>query len=246
MNIHICTDYSLIPPYAVMILLSFAAGLSLQHFLNIRRGVRPMVAGFITLLAPLMSILSALLLTYVSTGGKKFGLSSMGGLFGMYASVFTLSLITRDRKSTKLALENCTLVLPLIYSISKIGCFFAGCCHGIPYHGPFCVEYSGKIHETGCIFPVQLAETVVFFLIFTAGMIMLKMKCKNTAIHILTACAAAKAMLDFLRESHIGKAVSLNQVLCLLTIAAGIVYTVSAGKARRSRQAAELLPYSVK
>ncbi len=233
MEIHICTDYSLIPPYAVFLLLSCAAGLSLQYLLNIKRGVNRRTAGFITLLAPLMSFFFGLLLTYAASGGKKTGLSSMGGLFGMYASVFTLALITRNSKETKVTIENCTLVLPLIYSISKTGCFFAGCCHGIPYDGPFCVEYTGKIHETGCIFPVQLAETVAFLVIFIAGMVMLKMKCRNISVYILTTSAAAKGLLDFLRESHTGKAFSLNQILCIITIAAGIIYYAAASKKAR-------------
>ena len=233
MNIHICTDYSLFPPYAVMILLSCMAGLSLQYILNVKRGVQPMVAGFITLLSPFMSFFFAFLLTYAASGGRKTGLSSMGGLFGMYLSVITLALIKRDKNSTKITIENCTLVLPLIYSISKTGCFLAGCCRGIPYHGPFCVEYSGKVRETGCIFPVQLAETIVFFIIFAIGIIMLVKKCRHTSVYLLTLCAAAKGLLDFLRESHIGKAVSLNQVLCLAVIAAGIIYTAASERELR-------------
>ena len=233
MNIHICTDYSLFPPYAVMILLSCMTGLSLQYILNVKRGVQPMIAGFITLLSPFMSFFFAFLLTYAASGGRKTGLSSMGGLFGMYLSVITLALIKRDKNSTKITLENCTLVLPLIYSISKTGCFLAGCCRGIPYNGPFCVEYTGKVTETGCIFPVQLAETIVFFIIFAIGMIMLLKKCSHTSVYLLTLCAAAKGLLDFLRESHIGKAVSLNQILCLAVIAAGIIYTAASERELR-------------
>lgn len=233
MNIHICTDYSLFPPYAVMILLSCMAGLSLQYILNVKRGVQPMIAGFITLLSPFMSFFFAFLLTYAASGGQKTGLSSMGGLFGMYLSVITLALIKRDKNSTKITIENCTLVLPLIYSISKTGCFLAGCCRGIPYQGPFCVEYSGKVTETGCIFPVQLAETIIFFIIFVIGIIMLLKKCSHTSVYLLTLCAAAKGLLDFLRESHTGKAVSLNQILCLAVIAAGIIYSAASERELR-------------
>ncbi len=233
MNIHICTDYSLFPPYAVMILLSCMAGLSLQYILNVKRGVQPMIAGFITLLSPFMSFFFAFLLTYAASGGRKTGLSSMGGLFGMYLSVITLALIKRDKNSTKITIENCTLVLPLIYSISKTGCFLAGCCRGIPYQGPFCVEYSGKVTETGCIFPVQLAETIIFFIIFVIGIIMLLKKCSHTSVYLLTLCAAAKGLLDFLRESHTGKAVSLNQILCLAVIAAGIIYSAASERELR-------------
>jgi len=192
-----------------------------------------MIAGFITLLSPFMSFFFAFLLTYAASGGRKTGLSSMGGLFGMYLSVITLALIKRDKNSTKITIENCTLVLPLIYSISKTGCFLAGCCRGIPYNGPFCVEYTGKVTATGCIFPVQLAETIIFFIIFVIGIIMLVKKCSHTSVYLLTLCAAAKGLLDFLRESHTGKAVSLNQILCLAVIAAGIIYTAASERELR-------------
>lgn len=224
MSIHICTDYSFFPPYALMIILSSAAGIGLQYFLNVKRGIQPMIAGFIALLSPFMSFFFGFLLTYAASGGTKTGLSSMGGLFGMYLSAITLILISRDRKITKTVLENCTLVLPLIYSIAKTGCFLAGCCRGIPYHGPFCVEYTGRVTETGCVFPVQLAETIVFFVIFIFGLILAAKKSRNTSVYLLTACAAAKAILDFLRESHTDKIISLNQILCIAVAVIGIVY----------------------
>ena len=227
MNIHINTDYSFCSPYAFMIVLSCVTGLSLQYFLNVKRGVQQMIAGFITLLSPIMSFFFAILLTYAASGGKKIGLSSMGGLFGMYLSVMTLALIKRDPVTTGITLENCTLVLPIIYSISKLGCFFAGCCHGISYHGPCCVKYSGKITESDYIFPVQLTETIVFFLIFAIGMIMLIKNCKNISVFILTACAVAKGLLDFLRESHMDKIISLNQILCIIVVIIGIIYTTA-------------------
>ena len=236
MTIHINTDYSFIPPYAAMILLSCAAGLSLQYLLNIKRGADRQSAGFITLLAPFMSLLFGLMLTYAASGGRKQGLSSMGGLFGMYLSVFVMSLIRKDRKTAGITYENCTLVLPLIYSIAKTGCFLAGCCHGIPYCGPFCVQYSGSIHETGCLFPVQLAESVVFFIIFVTGMIMLRKGIKDTALYILILSAAAKGLLDLLRMSHMGRIISLNQILCAAVIAATLICKAAVRKNRAGKK----------
>ena len=50
----------------------------------------------------------AFLLTYAASGGQKTGLSSMGGLFGMYLSVITLALIKRERSVIKPATIGCT------------------------------------------------------------------------------------------------------------------------------------------
>lgn len=238
MTIHIDTSYSLIPPYVVMIVLACALGIGVQYILNIKRGADKKTAGFVALLSPFMSIFFGLLLTYAASGGKEIGLSSIGGLAGMYGSVITLALITGDKEKSKLMLENCTLVLPMMYSVSKLGCLFAGCCHGRPYSGPFCIEYTGKVTETGCVFPVQLSETVIFMLIFAAGCLMFAKGRKGVVYVVFIASAAAKGLLDITRESHIGKIFSLNQVLCMLMIVACIA--LLAVRKRKNGKAGEM------
>lgn len=230
MTIHIDTSYKLIPPYVVMIVLACGLGIAMQYVMNIKRGIEKRIAGFVALLSPFMSFFFGLLLTYVSSGGRSFGLSSIGGLVGMYGSVLTLALIIGDREKSKVMFENCTLVLPLMYSVSKLGCLFAGCCHGRHYSGPFCIEYTGKITETGSVFPVQLAETAVFFLIFAVGVLMFKKGSSSVIYMVFTASAAAKGLLDFTRESHVGQIVSLNQILCFIMMTACIVYMVIKSK----------------
>ncbi|MDD3168116.1 MAG: hypothetical protein PHC91_01455 [Eubacteriales bacterium] len=47
---------------------------------------------------------------------------------------------------------------------SKLGCFFAGCCHGNPYDGFFTVVYTENSHallQTVPLFPIQLVEALV-------------------------------------------------------------------------------------
>ena len=223
MTLHIDTDWGKIPPYAIMIMLSFAAGIGSMFFLNVKSGVRKHMAGYLSLLAPFMSIFFGLLLTYITTFGKGVGLSSLGGLFGMYAAVVTIALIGKDRREFMSMLTSCTLVVPLMYSISKIGCLCAGCCRGIAYHGPFCIEYTGKRTGDICVFPVQLAETLLFFAIFVTGIILFLKKKQNTELFVIIASVLGKGGLDFLRASHTDKIISLNQILCLVIAAAGIV-----------------------
>lgn len=230
MIIHIDTSYKLIPPYVVMIVIACAVGIAMQYIMNRKRGIDKKIAGFVALLSPFMSFFFGLLLTYVSSGGKSFGLSSIGGLVGMYGSVLTLALIVGDKEKSRAMFENCTLALPLMYSVSKLGCLFAGCCHGRPYSGPFSIEYTGKVTEAGGVFPVQLSETVVFFLIFAAGVIMFAKGSKSAVYAVFIASAAAKGLLDFTREDHIGKIVSLNQILCFVMMIVCIVYLVIKSK----------------
>ncbi|SEH42375.1 Prolipoprotein diacylglyceryltransferase [Ruminococcus flavefaciens] len=223
MTLHIDTDWGKIPPYAIMIMLSFAAGIGSMFFLNVKSGVRKHMAGYLSLLAPFMSIFFGLLLTYITTFGKGVGLSSLGGLFGMYAAVVTIALIGKDRREFMSMLTSCTLVVPLMYSISKIGCLCAGCCRGIAYHGAFCIEYTGKRTGDICVFPVQLAETLLFFAIFVTGIILFMKKKQNTELFVIIASVLGKGGLDFLRASHTDKIISLNQILCIVIAAVGIV-----------------------
>ena len=222
MTLHIDTDWGKIPPYAIMIMLSFAAGIGSMFFLNVKSGVRKHMAGYLSLLAPFMSIFFGLLLTYITTFGKGMGLSSIGGLFGMFAAVVTIALIGRDRREFRTMLTSCTLVVPLMYSISKIGCLCAGCCRGIAYHGAFCIEYTGKKTGDICVFPVQLAETLLFFAIFVTGIILFMKKKQNTELFVIIASVLGKGGLDFLRASHTDKIISLNQILCLVIAAVAI------------------------
>ena len=223
MTLHIDTNWGKIPPYAIMIMLSFAAGIGSMFFLNVKSGVRKHMAGYLSLLAPFMSIFFGLLLTYITTFGKGVGLSSLGGLFGMYAAVVTIALICKDRREFMSMLTSCTLVVPLMYSISKIGCLCAGCCRGIAYHGAFCIEYTGKRTGDICVFPVQLAETILFFDIFVTGIILFLKKKQNTELFVIIASVLGKGGLDFLRASHTDKIISLNQILCIVIAAVGIV-----------------------
>ena len=226
LSIHINTEYSYISPYSVMILLSFIAGLLAQFVLNIKRGVEKRFTIYLTALSLLLSMELGLALTYVTSKGQTFGLSSIGGLAGMYVAVFIIGAISRDRYGTKTMLDNCTLILPLMYSVSKVGCLLGGCCYGRPYHGPCCIEYTRHGVVSDGVFPVQLAETVVFFVIFVIGITMARKHKKSTIFWVFMSSATAKLLLDFLRDSHVNCVITLNQILCLLLMLIAAVVSI--------------------
>lgn len=217
------TDYRLIPPYAVMILMSFIVGSLGMHILNIRSGIKKNVAGYLILLSPMMSLFGGVCLTYVISGFRYYGLSSIGGLIGMYTAVLTMAVINSDKEDTKIMFQNCTVVLPLMYSISKIGCFLAGCCYGIEYKGFLSVRYTGhgNIPEHD-VFPVQLVEAIVFLGIFLLGILFVRHRVRNMLWIVFIISALAKGLLDFLRESHNGELISMNQILCIILIIIGV------------------------
>lgn len=138
------------------------------------------------------------------------GFSSYGGAIGILLSSYLFSKMI----SNFFILKSSILSLPLMYSISKLGCFFVGCCYGIPYKGLFNVTYLQGLNIS--LFPVQLVESIVFFLIFLVGIFYHKKKYILEIIILLSACA--KFLLEYLRYENIGKFICVNQVISLLLI----------------------------
>lgn len=114
------------------------------------------------------------------------------------------------------------IVLPLMYSIAKLACLSAGCCHGINYKGPFAVHYEWI--ENSSFFPIQLLESIVFLGIFLLA-VKFK-KGKNATYNTLGFCIFAKLTLDFLRASHGPQLISIstNQIVCLVALSAVSFY----------------------
>ena len=221
MELRINTDHGVIAPYGMMILLSFLAGTGGLFLLNIRRGIRKQTAFWQMLLGILLSLCGGMALTFITSGGKIIGLSSLGGLAGMYAACALTAWFSRLPGYDIVLTQNCTLMLPLMYSIGKIGCFLGGCCGGIPYSGAFRTVYTGVHANPVPAFPVQLLESAVFLLIFAAGLHAFFRRRVNSVPAVFLTSAAAKFALDFLRASHTGKILSVTQMLCIGLIAAG-------------------------
>lgn len=207
-------ENSSIRPYPVMILLSCIIGFTILYKLNTHRGISLNIALLTCLFCCSFCPAGRLLLTWLTSGGTAFGLSSIGGLAGMYTGCLTAALLSRKRGYPIVILQNCTLILPLMYSISKIGCLLAGCCYGFPC-SHFGIRYS---HVKTPVFPVQLLESLLFAGIFIAGQILLKQHHKYTIHIIFLLSAFTKFLLDFLRASHAGIILSVTQLLCLLLI----------------------------
>lgn len=215
------TDFSL---YGVMILLSLLGGAVGVYILNIYSGIQRKVARYLGIFSMVTSCFGGFLLTFVTSGFQEMGLSSLGGLMGMYAAVLAVSLIVNYQKIGGRMAVHTTLVLPLMYSIGKLGCFGAGCCRGIPYDGMCSVTYTGQFATESGVFPIQLAESVVFFLIFCVGLYCYARQKQYAAPMIFILSAVMKFLLEFLRESHIGQTISLTQILCGICALIGCVW----------------------
>lgn len=144
------------------------------------------------------------------------GLSSYGGLVGVIVSaVIFEKILPLKGKLIKYSI----ISLPLVYSISKIACFLAGCCYGIPYNHFFSVTYTDGLNIP--LFPVQLVETITFFIIFL--LCNNKKNNKNIILYTIILSATTKFLLDFLRYDHVVKTITVNQIFSILLVVVSIV-----------------------
>jgi len=236
MKFYINTDYNHISPYAVMFLLSFLISFLIAVIMMIKKGVNKKIALFSAMFNFICSLYFAYLFSVLTSGDiikhlKTISFSSIGGLIGVAVGVIVLSFVYKEYRSSMI--KAYALVIPLMYSISKTGCFLVGCCYGVKYDGPFSVTYSGRLaHRSDVeLFPVQLTETVVFFVIFIFGLILeYRIRSKYSVSFLVIICALAKGSLDFLRSSHVDQIISVNQAACLIIIVLTVIVQIYINK----------------
>ena len=165
---------------------------------------------------------------YKNFNFMKIGYSSYGGILGILILLYIFS------KQYKIKYEKLILTIipsiPLMYSLGKIGCFLAGCCHGIEYQGILSItyKYSYIAPNNISLFPVQLIESISFLTIFILIMYMFKKrKTKNIICITFILCGFTKFILDYLRISHKGVIISINQIVSLLFVIIGIILMIT-------------------
>ena len=141
----------------------------------------------------------------------EVGFSSYGGLIGVIISALIFEkMFSLNNKLLKYSI----ISLPLTYGISKMGCFLAGCCYGIPYDGILSVTYTNGLNIP--LFPVQLLESITFIILF---IIFNKLKNNKNILYItIIISALIKYLLDFLRYEHISKTITINQIFSIILI----------------------------
>ena len=205
--------------YGIMILLSIIIGMGYIYF-SLKEDIKK---NKLILLYYLLYIVCALMFgkyyTMITTGYYdiiKVGLSSYGGLLGViFASYVFERIIPLNNKLIKSSI----ISLPLVYGISKLACFFGGCCDGIPYNGIFNIVYPFQRNINQ--FPIQIVETISFILLF---IIVNKMR-NNKYISYITFILAVvlKFSLDFLRYDHINIILSKNQIFSIVLLGITLV-----------------------
>lgn len=127
-----------------------------------------------------------------------------GGLTGGLIFVFAAGKF--HHINAELYIRNFIFLIPFIHCFGRIGCFFAGCCYGIPYDGPGAVVFPENSFAIPGVklFPVQLVEAL--FLKVIAAIILylqLKMKCFYTVEIYFLFYGILRFVLEFFRYDEI-------------------------------------------
>ena len=204
-----------IPFYGIFIVLGVFLGFIYIYRSLIKDGYKDKNIRLYILLYIAFSFVFGKIFTLVTDSNTKSfltaGLSSYGGLIGVILGAFIFEqILNTNNKIIKYSI----ISLPLVYGVSKLGCFMAGCCHGIPYNGLLSVKYPEGLNIN--LFPVQLLETITFILLF---IILNKYKNSKNIIYItIILSALLKFILDFLRYEHITKIITTNQIVSIIII----------------------------
>lgn len=128
-----------------------------------------------------LALLLALLFSYVfdgifhsiKQGEFTFGtISFLGGLIGGIASLLILLkfFFKAPNKNLKQIMNTVIVGVVLAHAFGRIGCFFAGCCYGIPTDSFLGIVFPyGHAHDAFpniSIFPTQLFEAIFLFGLF--------------------------------------------------------------------------------
>lgn len=205
-------------PYALFFLASLLLGFLFIAVRLWKKGVPKNIIGYSVMLNLVAMLYGAKMLSVITSGGKQnlltAGFSSLGGVFGICVGIAVFQKIYGKHRED--FWEVYSMALPLMYSVSKLGCFFAGCCFGISYNGIGRVSYTNLEEIPGTVFPVQLVESITFLLLFLVLCVLTgKLKQQTLISSTVVLCIILKFGLDFLRDSHRTQAVSVNQWLCV-------------------------------
>lgn len=221
-----------LPIYSLIILIAFLTNIFVICYISYKKERFNYELIYLLIFEHIGMIVGAKLYSFFSNPANynyqfdifKVGFSSVGAVIGII--IMSIIYIKLFKSNIKMIIETFICSIPLIYSIGKIACFLTGCCHGIEYNGPFSIRYlysQSNINGVS-LFPIQILESIVFFIIFIISFnIVIRGKVNNKNIGILTIMIfLCKFLLDFLRFTHMENLISFNQIMCIPFILFGL------------------------
>lgn len=154
------------------------------------------------------------------------GFSVLGSVIGV---VFLLPLYLKEHNVAVLPFfDLVALFAPLLQSISRLGCFFAGCCYGKATTLPWAITYTEPTALAPCnvsLHPTQLYSSLTLLGIFLCMYSFVQKKAKKPGqllASYLLLVSAERFVVDFFRAdrefSTLSATLSIHQLLALVII----------------------------
>jgi phosphatidylglycerol:prolipoprotein diacylglycerol transferase len=186
------------------------------------------ISRIVFVLSEWKTIDSAIDLVMLSNGG----LSILGALLGICG--YIAYACRRYKLPFKTIADRAALYAPLGQVVGRIGCFFAGCCHGIPTTVPWALVYTHPLSMATRgigVHPTQLYSLCLLLLIFCFLWVLQKkysrLKKGSLALIYLVCVSSERCLIDFLRADRImlklSTWLSFHQLLALCLGITGIL-----------------------
>jgi phosphatidylglycerol:prolipoprotein diacylglycerol transferase len=230
-----------IPTFGLLFLLGVGAGFLLAMQTAKKYAIPTMDAMFFGLFGIIGGILGAKLLYIIvdlpsfitapetalsrlMTGGAVFYGGLIGGILGgfLYTRVYHLDAIRY--------FDIAVPCLALAQAFGRIGCFFNGCCYGIPYEGPGAVHYpAGSYPPAGIgLFPAQLTESLFLFILTPILVLILSRSNRpgfTTAVYLIL-YGIFRFIIEFFRSDPRGSILflSTSQLISFFVVLLGLLF----------------------
>lgn len=171
---------------------------------------------------------------FVRSPGQIFFAISGSGWYGGFILAFSVVILVLKIKKLPIlrTLDIMVPVAPLAEALGRLGCFFAGCCHGRPSNVPWAVSFpNGLFPPNVKVHPTQLYESIL-----SAGIFLLLWRLRKTEAKdgvkiglYLVSAGLVRFVVEFYRlEPKILLELTAPQIFALLGVVLGI-YLMSRG-----------------
>ena len=169
-------------------------------------------------------------LLLISGGGLVF----YGGLIG--ALLGALRYVVHFKAPISAMLDLGFAGVPLFHAFGRIGCFMAGCCYGVEYHGALSVTFPesnlGNAPPGEELLPVQLIEAALNLILWAVLLILYRRSSRRwlTTGLYLTCYGVMRFVLEFFRGDLIRGSVfslSTSQFISIFIVAAGVLLLIN-------------------
>lgn len=170
---------------------------------------------------------------FLGGDGTAGGISFLGGVvFGLPLFYLILVLVYPVREQ-RIAVMN--FIFPAVaigHAFGRIGCFFGGCCYGLPTEG-FGVIYdsdslaAARYYDGVSVFPIQLVESLFLFGLFLFLLFFKKKQFRMEAYCL--GYGVARFIIEFFRGDNRGAFLpflSPSQFLSILLIAFAVIHLI--------------------